>query len=375
MNTPRLLIHTVRWGAGSAVAGGIFATWGYFVAPQTFFTAWLAAFYFWLSMPLGALALLLIWDLTGGRWETLARLPLEAMAATMPLFILLFLPLLPALPELFPWMRPEVAAGLRNTWYLNLTFFYVRVIAYFAIWSGLAAWRTLAAGGLAAPRQRAQWISGLGLMLLVYTIAYSSIDWVLSTEPHWFSSMFGMIACSTRLIAAISVALLLLLVQTSAPTRQEANFKSGLASLASIVLAAVIFWGYAEFCQWLIVWEENLRGEIGWYLERWSPPWNAVIYFLLGAHFMIPFLALVWSPTKRNPRVVGSVCVLLLIADVVHVWWLLLPGLPSIRFSWIHPAVVVAIGGVWLLALSGLLRLTIRRETTGASPREGLIHG
>jgi hypothetical protein len=375
MSTERLVTCTVRWGAISTLAGGIASIWAYFVDAQTFFSAWLAGYYFWLSMPLGALALLLIWDLTGGKWEAVARVPLEAMAATMPLFILLFLPLLAALTQLYPWARPEGAAGLHNTWYLNLTFFYARVGVYFAVWNGLAAWRTLIPGLTGVRPHRAQWVSGLGLMLLLYTVSYAGIDWVLSTEPHWFSSMFGMIACSSVLIAGLCATVLLLLVQSSLEERRQPALRSGMAGLAAILLAAVIFWGYASFCQWLIVWEENLRAEIGWYLERWSQPWGAVIYTLVAAHFLIPFLALVWGPTKRKPTVVGPICILLLLAEVVYVWWLLLPGLPSIHFTWIHPAVVIGMGGVWLLTLAGILRLSSRRAALVASGHEGLMHG
>jgi hypothetical protein len=373
MSTEQLLTQTVRWGAASAVAGGIASIWGYFLDPPTFFSAWLASFYFWLAMPLGALALLLIWDLTGGRWESAARLPLEAMAATMPVFVPLFLPMLAALTPLYPWSRPEVAAELHNTWYLNLTFFYARAIVYFAIWNALVAWRALVPGLTGTSRRPIQWVSGIGLMLLVYTVAYSSIDWVLSTQPGWFSSMFGMIACSTRLISAISAALLLLIAHASSRNRQERPFMEALSGLAAILLAAVIFWMYAEFCQWLIVWEENLHKEIGWYIERWSPPWEAVIYTLVTAGFVIPFLALLWAPTKRNPAVVGCVCILLLVAGVVYVWWLLLPGLQTSRFSWIHPALVIAMGGIWLLTLAAILRLTSRPESE--SSRESLLHG
>jgi hypothetical protein len=375
MSPQRLLTYTVRGGAAGAFAGGVGSIWGYFVDPPTFFSAWLAGFYFWLSMPLGALALLLIWDLTGGRWESAGRVPLEAMAGTMPLFVLFFLPLLAALPQLYPWTRPEVASGLHNTWYLNLTFFYARAIAYFAIWCALAGWRVLLPGISAAGRRTSQLISGIGLMLLVYTVAYSGIDWVLSTQPHWFSSIFGMIACSTRLIAGICAALLLLLVLFPAGERHESPFEQALPALAGILLAAVIFWMYAEFCQWLIIWEENLHSEIGWYLLRWSMPWGGVIYALVVAHFMIPFLALVWTPAKRNPTVVGSVSAVLLVADAVYVWWLLLPGLQSIHFSWIHPAVLVGMGGIWLLTLAGILRLTSRAERVGQATREGFSHG
>ncbi len=375
MSTERLFAYVLRWGALAALAGGIASIWGLIADPETFFSAWLAAFYFWLSMPLGALALLLVWDLTG-RWEPMAQLPLNAMSATMPLFVLFFLPLLAGIPGLYPWARPEVAATLHNTWYLNPTFFYARAIVYFAIWNALAIWRTPMTGTtVRTSGRRSQWLSAVGLMLLVYTVAYSSLDWVLSTEPRWFSSMFGMIACSTRLIASLCAALLMMLAQASFEERQQAGFRKALASLAAVLLAVVIFWMYAAFCQWLIIWEENLPSEISWYIERWRQPWGAVIYALVAAHFAIPFLTLVWGPTKRKPVVVGWTCALLLLADMVHVWWVLLPGLKAVQFSWIHPAAMIGAGGVWLLTLAATLRMSGGREGTQGSPQEGLIHG
>jgi hypothetical protein len=381
----RLLGASWKVGLVCAVAGGVASIYAWFADSHAFFSAWLAAFHFWLSMPLGALALLLIWDLTGGRWEALARVPLSAMAATMPLFLLLFLPIIAGLTELYPWARPSVAATLHNRWYLNLTFFYIRVGVYFVAWNALAMWRAWPAAsptrapppGPAGPtRARPQWLSAIGLLLMVYTITYSSIDWILSTDPRWFSSIFGMIACSGQLIAALSAALLLTVAQVPPRARGESAFTQALAPLAAILLAAVIFWMYAEFCQWLIVWEENMRTEIHWYVVRWRGPWAAVIYALVAAHFGVPFATLVWGPAKRNAVVVSSVCAVVLVADMVRVWWLLLPSLEGVRFSWIHPAVMIGMGGLWLLMLAGVLRLTGgHTQRARDTSQEGFIHG
>ena len=177
-----------RFGAAAALAGGAATLGGYFSEPRALFTAWLGAFYFWLSMPLGALALLLIWDLTGGGWEPVARLPLSAMAATMPLFILLFLPIIGGMSELYSWTRPATAAALRNGWYLNAAFFFLRAVLYFAIWNGFAAWRLMRP---AVPIGR-DWLSAIGLILMALSVTFASIDWIMSTEPDWFSSIYGM---------------------------------------------------------------------------------------------------------------------------------------------------------------------------------------
>ncbi len=370
MTGDRALVRTAWCGVIAALIGGGGAIWGYLNAPQAFFVAWLAAFHFWLSMPLGALALLLIWDLTGGEWEVLARVPLRAMAATMPLFILLFLPVVAGMPELYAWSRPENAGLLHNRWYLNQTFFLSRAAAYFVIWNGLVAWRLLRprpSGGGASPHW--QWISGLGVMLLGYSASYAGIDWIMSTEPDWFSSIYGMVVGSGQFITSLSCALVVIAFTGRPPDPRR------LAALATILLVVVIFWAYVSFCQWLIVWEENLRAEIGWYIERWRGAWGATIYALAGGQFLVPFLVLVWSPAKRRAGLVGAVGVLLLVTSLVQVWWLLLPPFHGNGFTWLAPAVALGMGGLWVLAALLALRFPSRRAMARRAPAEEAVHG
>src|SRR6185312_2242259 len=147
----------------------------------------------------------------------------------------------------------------------------------------------------------------------------------------------------------------------SATHAQEDPFERSLASLAAVLVAVIVFWAYTSFCQWLIIWEENLHSEIHWFIERWAQPWGDVIYVLAAAHFFVPFIILVWSPAKRKPALVGAVCGLPLLADLLQVWWLVLPGFRKSGFSWLDPAVVVCVGGLWLLALARALRVMRKR--------------
>ncbi|HTV51227.1 MAG TPA: hypothetical protein VME21_08560 [Steroidobacteraceae bacterium] len=358
----------LRAGAAAALLGGTGALWGYWHDPRSFFAAWLAAFWFWLSMPLGALGLLLIWDLTGGAWEPLARVPLSAMAATAPLFIVLFVPLIAGRHELYPWLAPQSAMPLPNRWYLNGGFFFVRAGAYFLVWNGFAAWRLLRPGAR-------EWLSGIGVLLLGYCISFAGIDWLMSTEPRWFSSIYGMIVGAGQFAAAIACALVLITALGRGESAAAAFPAARMASLAAILLAVVIFFAYTSFCQWLIIWEENLRHEVPWYLERRQGAWGAVIYGLLAAHFVVPFFALLWTPAKRQPLLVAGVCVLLLLADIVHVWWLLLPGLHRVAFSWLEPSVMLGVGGLWLLALGGALHLRGQALLPPGEPQPQAAHG
>ena len=141
--------------------------------------------------------------------------------------------------------------------------------------------------------------------------------------------------------------------------------------LAAVLVALIIFWAYTSFCQWLIIWEENLHAEIPWFIERWAPPWGDVIFALAAAQFFVPFIVLVWTPAKRNRAIVGTVCVLLLLAGLLNVWWLVLPGFQRTGFSWLDPAAMVCVGGLWLLAVAAGLRFC-RRRTLG--DRAGPTH-
>jgi hypothetical protein len=370
MSLDRATTLLVAIGAIATLLGGGAAIWGYLYAPQAFFPAWLAGFYFWLSMPAGALGLLLIWDLTGGRWGPLARLPLTAMAATIPLFLLLYLPIIAGMSTLYPWTHAPVAAKLHNGWYLNREFFFIRAGLYFLVWVGFAAWRVLrrSAPDGGAPKGY-QWLSGVGVLLMGYSLTYAGIDWLMSTEPDWFSSIYGMVVSSGQFIAAISCALVLLVSGARPASHAEDDaFKPGLASLAAVLVAVIVFWAYTSFCQWLIIWEENLHAEIHWFIERWALPWGDVIYALAAAHFFVPFIVLVWSPAKRKPLLVGAVCGLLLLADLLQVWWLILPGFRKSGFSWLDPAVMLCVGGLWLLALARALSLL--RDRIPAEQRE-----
>jgi hypothetical protein len=338
----RIMIAT----AACAVAGCAAALWGWLAAPQAFYPAWLAAFWYWLGVPLGALALLMIHDLTGGRWEIVARRPLEACAATMPLFVLAFLPLVAGMHHLYSWSRPEVAHQIRNGWYLDTTFFGWRAVTYFVVWNLLALRQLWIAPGNGVGRPSA-WLSGIGLMLMGYTVTLAAVDWLMSIEPDWFSSVYGMMTGAGQFVTALSLVLAVVALGGPPLGMERAAFGKDLANLATILLAVLIFWAYCAYSQWLIIWEENLRFEIPWYLERLRAGWRAVIEAVAVAHFIVPFFLLVWTPAKRSRVLVATACGLVLAAHWLEVWWLVLPPFHDTGFGWLEPLAALGLGGVW----------------------------
>ncbi|HWE72341.1 MAG TPA: hypothetical protein VG328_04220 [Stellaceae bacterium] len=322
------------------LAAGIVTVIGAISDPTAFFAAWLAAFWFWLALPFGALALLMIHNMTGGQWMASARLPLEAIAATMPLFILAFVPVLIGLQDLYPWSQTPSA----NHWYLNLRFFGIRAAIYFIVWNFFALWQLRPA----ATGPRSQVLSGIGLILLGYSVTWAAIDWIMSIEPDWFSSVYGMMAGSGEFFISLAFALVVITARRGALRIEDDLFCNHLASLATILIAVDIFWAYTAYSQWIIIWEENLRSEIGWYLERGTTLWRTAIAAIIVFDLIIPLFTLVWGPAKRRPRLVCAVAILLLLGGMIHSWWLVLPPFGDPGLVWRAPLAWLALGGVWL---------------------------
>lgn len=356
----------VSWLAAALFVGGIglaVSIAGLFVLPAgAFFGAWLAAYICWLSLPLAALAALMIHDLTGGEWGFALRPILTAATATLPLFVILFLPIAAAgLAALYPWARAGQSASLPNSFYLNTGGFLGRAAVYFLVWLGFGFLSLRrAARGLLAIDRAGSWISGIGLLALAFSASFAAIDWVMSMQPRWSSSLFGLIVSANLFTTGFGFFTLVALAAGPAGGPGAGALRS---ALAHILLASVIFWAYCEFMQFLIVWEENLISEIPWYLDRFRDGWGAAALILVLGRFLIPFFTLIWRPLKRDPRVLGAVCLLLLGMAQLYAWLLVLPAAKD-GFTWIAPFAAAAVGGACValfLALYGSAPLLRRR--------------
>lgn len=316
---------------GTALVGGAVCVAGALLDPQAVLRGWLASLAFWIGLPLGALMLLFAHDLTGGRWGPAAVPPLRAMVAFLPLMLLLLVPVLVLLPDLYPWARVADSAHLKNRFYLNAPFFDGRAAVYGVVWLGLALaalrWSGRGRNPLAAP----------GLILLALTVTFASFDWFMSIEPEWGSSIYGMMIVSGQLLGALALATLAAVLdgRTDAGQRHD---------LGSLLTAAILLWFYLSFMQFLIVWQENLPQEITWYVARLSGGWGWVAALGVLAQGALPFAALIWWPVKRSRVGLAAVCLLLLAAHLVECWWLILPGLAG-GFTWFAPAAALAMGG------------------------------
>jgi hypothetical protein len=345
-----------------AAGGGVVVSLiGALLNPTQFLHSYLFAFLFWNGVALGCLSLLMIQHLTGGMWGLAIRRLLEAGTRTLPVLVLLFLPVLLGLKWIYPWAGPEPAeAGLREAiehkhLYLNVPFFLLRAAFYFAVWialsSALNRWSLESDPGMDLRRaRRLRSVSGGGLLLMGLTITFMSVDWSMSLDPRWFSTIYGMLFMIGSALSALAFCVVVL--SRMAEERPVAFIASAdtLHDLGKLMLAFVMVWAYISFSQFLIIWSGNLPEEIPWYLRRFHSGWRWVGLFLVLFHFGVPFLLLLSRSLKRRPRTLGTIALMILAVRVVDLGWIVRPEFPRPFFAlhWLDFTLPIAIGGVWL---------------------------
>lgn len=322
--------------------------------PQ-FFYSYLVAFAFWIGFPLGCLALLMLQHQTGGGWGFVIRRPLEAATRTLPLFLILFIPIILGLRTLYPWTHQEVINELGDkTKFLNVPFFIGRSLLYFAIWLSLAFFlnRWSREHDRTADRnflKKMRMLSGPGIVLFVITVTFASIDWVMSLDPHWSSTMFGFIFVAAWSVTGLAFAIAITaLLAPYYPMNQIAGPRY-FHDLGKLMLALIMLWAYFAFSQFLIIWSGNLPEEISYYLPRTRGAWGAIVFAVLLLHFALPFFSLLSRPLKQNANKLVYVALLILVTRWVDFIWLITPNFTKGAFhiSWMDLVAPIGIGGLW----------------------------
>lgn len=332
---------------------------GAWVTPVQFFRSYLFACVFWTGIALGCLAVLMLRYVTGGAWGVPIRRPLESATRTLPLVALLFIPLLFGLNHLYEWARPEDLARdpllAHKTRYLNVSFFVGRGVVYVAAWLLLAfflnRWsleqdRTPSA----RVNRKLQVLSSGGLVAYGLTITFWSIDWLMSLEPHWYSTMYGVLLIAGQALSGLAFVIAVTILLARYKPLSEVVSPERLHDLGKLLLAFVMFWAYVAFSQYLIIWAGNLPEEIPWYLRRLQGGWGWFGIALIVLHFALPFLLLLSADANRNPRILASVAALVVAMRAVDLFWLVRPVFSPGRFRihWLDVAAPVGIGGIWL---------------------------
>jgi hypothetical protein len=335
---------------------------GAFANPVRFFQAYLLGYLFWVGIALGCLAILMLHHLVGGRWGFVIQRLLEAGTRTLPLMALLFVPLVLGLREVYVWARPEAVLAselLRHKQpYLNGPAFFARAVVYFAIWIGAGSLLTMLSSrqdqgaGVEALTRRLQVWSGPGLLVYGVTVSFAAMDWVMSLEAEWFSSIYGVIFMVGQGLSALAFAILVGVLLSERQPLRGAMGAQQLHDLGNLLLAFVMFWAYIAFSQLLIIWSGNLPEEIPWYLNRLKGGWQYLAAGLILFHFALPFLLLLLRSAKRRAKVLVVIAAGILGMRLLDLFWLTAPAFHPARLAvhWLDLAVPIGLGGVWLAA-------------------------
>lgn len=326
--------------------------------PAHFLRAYLVAYLFWLGIAHGCLVVLMIYYLTGGAWGFVLRRILEAAIGTLPLLAILFIPIGLGAAELYDWARPaEVAASAELTHksaYLNVAAFWVRAAAYFAIWIAIALmqrrWSRREDAGDVAANQRLIWLAGPALVAFAITITFAAVDWLMSLQPAFRSTIFGPLLASGEVLTGFAAALMFFACLVQRPPLREAASVEAIGDLGSLLFTFVCVWSYLTFFQFMLIWMANLRYDVIWYLPRLRGGWQYVVGVMIVLHFIVPFFLLLMRDIKRNPTLLSAVAALLLVMHLTYLNYQVLPAFPDVPWyrHWFALVAPVGIGGLWL---------------------------
>jgi hypothetical protein len=341
-----------------------------FLQPSQFLPSWLIGFTFCLGLTLGSLSQLMLQHMTGGNWGLVARRVFEAGSRQLPYCALLFIPIVLMLPRLYLWAQPEAVKTDEilqyKHIYLNVPFFVIRAVVYFALWYGCAYYLTTWSdaqdrGELAQTPEdtrRFRVVSGPGLVVYVITMSLAAIDWLMSLDPHWYSTIFGFIIIVGQGLCALSFAVAILALAVRREPLAAVLRPGHFHDLGKLMLAFVMLWAYLSFSQFLIIWSGNLPEEIPFYLERLRGGWQYVSMLIVVGHFALPFMLLLSADLKRRPHLLARVAWFIIAMRLVDLIWLVAPnfhheGLP---ISLANVAIPSGLAGIWVYLFTGQLR-------------------
>ena len=339
------------------IIGAIASLVGYYLNPEQLFHSYLVAYEFWLTIALGALFFVMLHHLVGARWSIVLRRLAETIAQVIPLMAVLFIPVLFGLPYLYEWSHKEsVAADAILRWkssYLNVVFFIIRAVFYFAVWTYLA--RRLYKISLEQDNgfkeeqvRKFRLTSAPGVIIYGLTITFAAFDWLMSLDAHWYSTIFGVYIFGGSLVGIIAVMIVLALYLRKGNILSDCITIEHYHDLGKLLFAFTVFWAYIAFSQYFLIWYANIPEETIWFRHRWVGSWKTLSLLIVFGHFIAPFFILITRGIKRNPRYLGVMALWMLIMHWVDLYWVVLPGFhhDGAFISWIDFAPLLGIGGL-----------------------------
>jgi hypothetical protein len=381
----RLQQRGVIIGVGGLVVGGV----GAFLRPDQFMPSWLIGFTFCLGLSLGSLALLMMQHLTGGQWGLVSRRVFEAASRLLPYCAVLFIPIVLMLPKLFLWAQPEYIRTdeilQHKRLYLNVPFFLIRAVVYFLVWYGCAFYLTKwsnaqdrgEVGLTEADSRRFRVVSAPGLVAYVILMSLAAVDWIMSLDPHWYSTIFGFIIVVGQGLCALSFTVAVLAMLAPQEPMAEVLRPRHFHDLGKLMLAFVMLWAYLSFSQFLIIWAGNLPEEIPFYLERLRGGWQYVSVLLVIGHFALPFSLLLSRDLKKRPRLLAQLAWFIIAIRLIDIIWLIAPNFSheGSPISLANMGIPIGLVGMWIYLFAGQLRRHPLVPVNDPYFKEMLAHG
>ncbi len=333
---------------------------------RQFYFSWLVSFMFFLSIALGGLFFVLAHFASKAGWSVAVRRIAEHAMATLPWFALLFVPVLFGMHDLFHWTHADAVAHdhllQAKAPYLDTTFFYIRAAVYFVAWIALALYfarrsRAHDESGDHGITRRLQAVSAPGIAIFAVTVSFAAIDWLMTLDPHWYSTIFGVYFFSGAVVAIYSFMILVLTSMRRAGPMRGIVTVEHLHDLGKLLWAFTVFWTYIAFSQYFLIWYGNIPEETLWYIHRMEGSWLGVTRLLAVGHFVLPFLFLMSHKVKRS-RWLAVGALWMLAMHWVDIYWLAMPVLhpEGAQFGLVDVAALTSVGGFFLAAFALALR-------------------
>jgi hypothetical protein len=331
---------------------------GAFFSPSQFFHSYLIGYLLLLGTTLGAAGFLMLHHLTGGYWGLILRRILEAVIRTLPLIALFTIPLLFGLHFIYRWADPSAVAAdpllQSKQFYLTIPLFLIRQILYFIIWFTIGFFllkfsKQQDQSDEPGILQRLRLTSGPGSVLLCLAITFAAVDWIMSIEPHFYSTTFGLRLITGEAVSGLSFAVIAAMALSSVDPISSLLTEKRLRDLGNLMLAFIMLWAYIAFTEYLIVWAGDIPEETSWFVRRFSGGWKTLAWLLILFHFFIPFFLLLQRAVKRRPWLLAAIACWLLVMRWLELLWMVEPSKhASFHLDWMNILAPIGLTGIWL---------------------------
>ena len=339
------------------VIGLVLSFIGFLRNSEQFYFSYLTAFVFWVTVGLGGLFFTMLHHISGAKWSTVLIRISQAAMSVLPMMIIFFIPIYFGIEALFSWSDPEVVAASPilqgKAGYLDANFFTIRTVLYFVVWGVLAffinKYSQQQDNGIDTTK-KLKIVSAPGMFLFALTISFASFDWLMSLDPHWFSTIFGAYIFGGSFVIILAFLIIVAYYLNKNNVLGNEINSAHYSDLGKLFFGFIVFWAYLGGAQYFFIWYANIPEETVWFLDRWKDSWKTVSLLLMFGHFLVPFVSLIFFNTKRNRKILIFFALWMFVFHYIDLYWLIAPALhhESAHFSWIDITTMVGLGGVFV---------------------------